>query len=83
MDVLRDTLVEQGISLVPHVSPGHSDNRHFRNAGMETLGFFPLASGERLAGIHGYDESISLASLRLAADLLFEIVCNFILEKKC
>ena len=52
--------------LMPCITPGTSDNRRFRSAGVPVVGFFPLDIGDRLGGIHGPDECISEASLRLA-----------------
>ena len=52
--------------LMPCITPGYSDNRWFRKAGIPTAGFFPLDIRNSLAGIHGANEYISEASLALA-----------------
>ena len=52
--------------LMPCVTPGTSDNRWFRNAGVPVVGFFPLDAANSLGGIHGSNEYISESSLRLA-----------------
>ncbi|MDL2258371.1 M20/M25/M40 family metallo-hydrolase [Eubacteriales bacterium OttesenSCG-928-K08] len=60
--------------LLPIITPGYSDNRHFRNAGIPVLGFFPLSIDNGIAGIHGNDEYITQQSLDLAEAVLSEIV---------
>ena len=52
--------------LLPCVTPGYSDNRWFRDAGVPVIGFFPLDIGNSLSGIHGANEYVSEASLALA-----------------
>lgn len=52
--------------LMPCITPGTSDNRWFRRAGAPVVGFFPLDEQDPLGGIHGDNECISEASLRLA-----------------
>ncbi len=52
--------------LMPCITPGTSDNRWFRRAGVPVVGFFPLDPLNPLGGIHGDDERISEASLALA-----------------
>ncbi|MBR6114045.1 MAG: M20/M25/M40 family metallo-hydrolase [Oscillospiraceae bacterium] len=52
--------------LMPCITPGMSDNRRFRKAGVPVVGFFPLELKNSLGGIHGTDEYISEASLALA-----------------
>lgn len=61
---LREAL--PGARLLPCVTPGYSDNRFFRRAGIPTAGFFPLEPKNSLGGIHGANEYISEASLELA-----------------
>ena len=55
-----------GARLLPCISPGKSDNRLLRNAGIPVIGFFPLDIRNSLSGIHGTNEYISEASLALA-----------------
>lgn len=52
--------------LMPYITPGQSDNRWFRNAGLPVIGFFPLDVRNSPNGIHGCNEYISEDSLRLA-----------------
>ena len=52
--------------LMPCITPGTSDNRWFRAAGIPAVGFFPLDEANSLGGIHGINEYISERSLRLA-----------------
>ena len=52
--------------LMSVITPGTSDNRWFRRAGIPVVGFFPLDLRNSLGGIHGNNEYISEASLSLA-----------------
>lgn len=56
--------------ILPLITVGYSDNRHFRQAGIPVMGFFPLAEGNSIAGCHGNNEYISHASLRFAENVL-------------
>ena len=60
--------------LMPCITPGYSDNRWFRNAGVPVVGFFPLDLGNSLRGIHGCNEYISRDSLYLAYHVLGQIL---------
>jgi len=60
--------------ILPFVTPGDSDNRYFRNRGIETWGFFPLHPANRLGGIHGANEAVTFDSLRLAYRCIAHIV---------
>ena len=51
---------------MPCITPGYSDNREFRKAGVPVIGFFPLDIRNSLRGIHGVNEYITEASLALA-----------------
>ena len=66
---LFETALRQAVPsarLMPCITPGTSDNRWFRSAGVPVVGFFPLDVRNPLGGIHGPDECISEASLCLA-----------------
>jgi len=52
--------------LMPYITPGCSDNRWFRKAGVPVIGFFPLDIRNSLSGIHGSSEYVSEMSLALA-----------------
>ncbi len=67
--------------LLPVVSPGFSDNRHFRGAGIPVLGFFPLDERNSITGIHGYQEYISVDSLELAYRVLYGITEQWLQER--
>ena len=65
--------------LMPCITPGYSDNRWFRKAGIPVAGFFPLDIRNSLAGIHGANEYVSEASLALAyrtVSLAIETICT-------
>jgi acetylornithine deacetylase/succinyl-diaminopimelate desuccinylase-like protein len=59
---------------MPFITPGYSDNRFFRERGIETWGFFPLDPRNSLRGIHGANEYITIKSLQLAYTCLSAIL---------
>jgi acetylornithine deacetylase/succinyl-diaminopimelate desuccinylase-like protein len=63
--------------VIPYTTPGYSDNRFLREEGKQVYGFFPLLPEDSLAGIHGFNESISIESLTNAYKLLKDIVREF------
>jgi len=61
--------------VLPMISPGFTDNRIYRAAGVPAVGFIPvLLTTEELGGVHGHDERISTANLRLGTRLLLDLV---------
>lgn len=66
---------------LPFITPGFSDNRYFRQAGIDTLGFFPLAPDNPISGIHGPDECLTMASLHLACHTLYQLVWTLTMEE--
>ncbi|MCK6628055.1 MAG: M20/M25/M40 family metallo-hydrolase [Anaerolineae bacterium] len=72
---LADTLKELGPPgvVTPYLTPGATDSRFFRRAGMKAYGFMPmLLDAQELSRIHGIDERISIANLRFGAQVVFE-----------
>ncbi|MEW6548536.1 MAG: M20/M25/M40 family metallo-hydrolase [Spirochaetota bacterium] len=63
-------LVDKNFRILPLVTPGTSDNRHYRNYGLPVLGFFPLCRSNSISGYHGANEYILTESLDLAKDIL-------------
>ncbi|MFP6609227.1 MAG: M20/M25/M40 family metallo-hydrolase [Deltaproteobacteria bacterium] len=73
-DVIRERYGDEG-GLMPMLSPGFTDSHAYRKSGGEAYGFIPaLVEREELATIHGHDERISQANLRLGTEILFEVV---------
>lgn len=70
-----------GARLMPCITPGYSDNRFFRSAGVPVAGFFPLDINNSLGGIHGRNEYISEDSLDLACRLMSRILENLTLQR--
>ena len=66
--------------LMPCITPGKSDNRLLRNAGVPVIGFFPLDIRNSLSGIHGTDEYISEASLALAYRTMSRVLSRLLTE---
>ncbi len=73
--VLADTLQTIGPAglVTPYLTPGTTDSRFFRQAGMKAYGFMPmLLDHQELSRIHGVDERISTANLRWGIQVVFE-----------
>jgi len=72
--VVREKLGDDAF-LMPQLSPGFTDSHAYRAAGGQAYGFTPaLLTREELATIHGHNERISVANLRLGTEVLFEVV---------
>jgi acetylornithine deacetylase/succinyl-diaminopimelate desuccinylase-like protein len=78
---LEKTLQTAGPSglVMPYMTPGATDSRFFRRAGMKAYGFLPmlLDAGE-LSRIHGIDERVSIANLSWGIQVVFDT-----LQKLC
>jgi acetylornithine deacetylase/succinyl-diaminopimelate desuccinylase-like protein len=73
--MLADTLLTLGPPglVTPYLTPGATDSRFFRRAGMKAYGFMPmLLDNQELSRIHGVDERISTANLRFGIQVVFE-----------
>ena len=52
------------IPVLPSLTTGATDLRHFRNLGIPAYGFFPITmTKEEQKGMHGLNERISVANL--------------------
>lgn len=64
--------------VIPYLTPGATDSRFFRRAGMKAYGFMPLLLDNReLSRVHGIDERISTANLRWGIQVVFETLRRF------
>lgn len=73
-DVVREKLGDEAF-LFPQLAPGFTDSHAFRATGAAAYGFTPaLLTREELATIHGHNERLSVANLRLGTEVLFEVV---------
>lgn len=72
LNAMRKALrsVNKKFRILPLVTPGTSDNRHYRNFGLPVLGFFPLCRSNSISGYHGVNEYILMESLDLAKEVL-------------
>ena len=62
-------------ALLPRVTAGFTDSRTFRRRGVPAYGFVPmLLAPDEQAGMHGNNERISVANLRLGCEVLFRVV---------
>ena len=69
--------IDRKFRALPLVTRGYSDNRCFRIRGIPTLGFFPLSTGNSLAGCHRENEYISIKSLHFAEEVLESMLMEF------
>ncbi len=63
----------QNAGLLPVVTPGFSDNRHFRRAGIPVTGFFPFYEKDHII-MHGANEYVSTNTLELSYKVVYDIV---------
>jgi acetylornithine deacetylase/succinyl-diaminopimelate desuccinylase-like protein len=64
-----------GAAVLPRVMAGFTDSRTFRRHGVPCYGFVPmLFTSQEMAGMHGNDEHVSLANLRLGVEVLYRVV---------
>ncbi|MHB8928226.1 MAG: M20 family metallopeptidase [Bacillota bacterium] len=64
-----------GVPAAPVCTPGYSDNRRLRAAGVPTYGFFAI-SAETVARQHRRDEHIEVDQLRQAIQVSLRLVAN-------
>jgi acetylornithine deacetylase/succinyl-diaminopimelate desuccinylase-like protein len=64
-----------GSVVTPSVCVGGTDARFFRERGVPAYGLVPgLYTAEDLKGFHGIDERLSIANLRLGAQIAYDLV---------
>lgn len=66
-----------GARIAPFMTPGMSDGKHLRRAGVDTYGFFPVGSAETVARQHRPNERLPVADLAFAAKVLFSVIAGF------
>lgn len=66
-----------GAQVVPLLVPGATDARFLRPHGLPVYGFTPLLPSERIEGVHGHNERISLESLRFAVRVLWDVISGY------
>ncbi len=72
-DVCAEIMPEA--ALLPRVTAGFTDSRTFRRRGIPAYGFVPMLLGpDEQGGMHGNNERISLANLRLGVEVLYRVV---------
>jgi acetylornithine deacetylase/succinyl-diaminopimelate desuccinylase-like protein len=63
--------------VLPFLTPGATDSRYWRRAGLKAYGFVPmLLSAQELSRIHSADEQVSTANLRWGVQVVFETLAN-------
>jgi len=64
-----------GCFVVPTQTPGGTDSRFFRQRGVPAYGLIPIAIDQgELNRMHGIDERISLANLRLGTRVVYDLL---------
>ncbi|MCG3212214.1 MAG: putative succinyl-diaminopimelate desuccinylase [Anaerolineae bacterium] len=65
--------------VTPYLTPGATDSRFFRAAGMHAYGFMPmLLDNAELSRIHGLDERVSLSNLRFGLQTVFTTLSTLV-----
>lgn len=68
-------VLERDAAVVPSLSSGFTDSRHFRARGVAAYGLTPFVlNAEEAGGIHAADESIPLVELKAGADRVYRIL---------
>jgi acetylornithine deacetylase/succinyl-diaminopimelate desuccinylase-like protein len=71
--VCGDVMPEAAV--VPRVTAGFTDSRAFRRRGVPAYGFVPMLLGpDEQGGMHGNNERISVANIRLGVEVLYKVV---------
>ena len=68
----------QDAKILPTVTPGFSDNRYFRRAGIPVIGFFPFYEKDHII-MHGANEYVSRKTLELAYNVMGDVVKGLIM----
>ena len=72
-DICSDVMPEA--ALLPRVTAGFTDSRTLRRRGVPSYGFVPmLIAPEDQGGMHGNNERISVANIRLGLEVLYRVV---------
>ena len=71
-----------GASFVPQVAGGFTDSHFFRDLGIVSYGYSPMAAPqEDASGVHGNDERISVENVRRGVEMTVEILSRFAAER--
>ncbi|MEW5921551.1 MAG: M20/M25/M40 family metallo-hydrolase [Bacillota bacterium] len=69
------------ITCLPHISPGATDSRYLRQAGIPSFGIGYMVPGfdrEGRSTVHGKNERIDIPSLHLKAEFLYTLACTYL-----
>ncbi|MEQ9399602.1 MAG: M20/M25/M40 family metallo-hydrolase [Longimicrobiales bacterium] len=71
-----------GASFVPQVAGGFTDSHFFRDLGIVSYGYAPMATPQEDAGgVHGNDERVSVENVRRGVEMMTEILSRFAAER--
>ncbi len=77
--VIKNVLSEEGVVMLPFISPGITDTRYFRMRGSLGYGIVPIiVPVEELNRIHGIDERVSVDNMEWGTKVMFEIVKRYL-----
>lgn len=63
--------------VVPYMLTGATDARYLRPRGVPVYGFVPVLPEDDLRRVHAFDERISIASLRFALQVMWDVLVDF------
>lgn len=81
-EVIKESIqkVTREVVVLPYLSPGATDSRHFRERGIPSYGISPLFEYEPSLwkSVHGRNERISVGSLRKCSQCVKEVVLRYL-----
>ena len=76
--VSETSKISKNYEIIPVTTPGYSDNRFLRYKNKTVYGYFPLSLNDRVNGIHGCNERISIKGLIETQQIMYGIVSKFV-----
>lgn len=70
-----------GVPLVPVLQAGATDGAFLNNSGIPTYGIMPVFIGPDLGHVHGLNEYVSVESLLIGRDFLYELIQAYANQK--
>jgi len=70
-----------GVPVVPVLQAGATDGAFFNAIGIPTYGIMPIFIGPDLGHIHGLNEYVSVESLLIGRDFLYELIQSYANQK--
>ena len=70
-----------GVPVVPVLQAGATDGAFLNNVGIPTYGIMPVFIGPDLGHVHGLNEYVSVESLLIGRDFLYELIQAYANQK--